>query len=104
MGLIRTFGLIFFMTILVGGCIIAVSSQPPPDSVAYTPNQIAWDEAVTLLNQGKVVSVTQTLNLVVYLQLADGTRLVATAPAWDALHQALSRCGDACGGLKSVNV
>lgn len=104
MGFMRTCGLIFFMTILVGGCIVAVSSQPPPDPVAHTPEQITWDQAVMLLHQGRVVSVTQTLNKVVYLRLADGTRLMTTAPSWDALSQVLSSCGDTCGKLQTVDV
>ena len=103
MGVMRAFGLIFFMTILIGGCMIAVNSPPPPGS-SHQGSQITWEEAVGLLQQGQVIGVTQALDLHVYLYLRDGTRVLTEAPTMTAVAEAIFHCGEICGGLSSGNV
>ncbi len=103
MGAIRAFGLIFFMTILIGGCVMAVSSPPPPGAPTGR-QQVTWEEAVGLMHEGQVIGLTQTLDLRVYLYLRDGTRVLTAAPSQTAVSEALILCGETCGGFLSGNV
>ncbi len=104
MGVMRVFGLIFFMTILIGGCIVAVSDVPPPPPVTYTPRAVKWDEAVDLIHQGVVVSVTQGRNRQVILYMEDGSRYFSTAPVENAIYVEIERCGAACQGIIPENL
>ena len=98
MGITRTFGLLFFLTILVGGCIAAVNgpvAAPPGEQ----PVEVSWDQAVGMFSQGEVVNYSQGLGLAVYLQLSDGTWVVTVAPSTTAVVETIARCGDLCNGL-----
>lgn len=101
MGAMRTFGLLFFMTILIGGCVAAVSATPPdPPPVAQTPQEVSWERALALIYGGQVATVAQTPHLRVYLTLKDGSRLVTLEPEIDAVYHALLACGVACDGAQ----
>ncbi len=104
MGIMRTFGLIFFMTILIGGCVAATSEAPPPDPVSFSTQAVSWETALSLIQQGEASAVSQAPNLTVYLTLADGTQLITRAPVSTALHDAIVRCGQPCGFLDTVNL
>jgi hypothetical protein len=103
MGVVRVFGLVFFMTILIGGCVVAVNSPSPPGAPG-DGYQVTWDEAVGMLQQGQVIGLTQTLDLRVYMYLRDGTRVLTVAPSQTSVPEALFSCGETCGGLSSGNV
>lgn len=97
MDAIRACGLIFFMTILIAGCIAAVSaSPPPPPPVDYSPREVTWEEALQFLYRGVVASVTQTPELRVHLLLRDGTRLVTREPEINAIFKEIESCGAVC--------
>jgi hypothetical protein len=46
MGPVRTIGLLFFLTILVGGCILAKTAPPSPETVAREATEISWEKAI----------------------------------------------------------
>jgi hypothetical protein len=97
----RTFGLIFFTTLLVGGCILAATSQTPgSDTLAQSSQDISWDQAVDLLGNGQVAFAAQTHSLQVYLELADGSRLRTLEPQIDAIFAAVEGCGAPCLGIQ----
>lgn len=103
MSVLRLFGLIFFMTILVGGCIASLATYPPPPpTVSQSPEEIPWDEAVQLLNQGSVTNAVQMNSLRVYLVLKNGTTRVTTQPYINAIHHEISSCGLSCGDILLV--
>ena len=103
MGITRTVGLLFFMTILVGGCIAAVNGPAPLDPSASQPIEVSWDQAVLMFTQGQVINYSQGLGLAVYLQLSDGAWVVTVAPSTYAVAEVLAQCGDLCNGLLSGN-
>lgn len=103
MGITRTFGLLFFLTILVGGCIAAVNG-PPVDPTVGPPTEVYWDQAVLLFSHGQVVRYSQGIDLAIYMQLQDGTWLVSVAPSITAVVEAITRCGNLCNGLQAGNV
>ncbi len=104
MGITRTFGLLFFLTILVGGCIAAVNGPPPVDPTVGPPTEVYWDQAVLMFSHGQVVRYSQGVDLAIYMQLQDGTWLVTVAPSSNAVIEALTRCGNLCNGLQAGNV
>lgn len=53
MGITRTFGLLFFLTILVGGCIAAVNGPPPVDPTVGPPTEVYWDQAVLMFSMDR---------------------------------------------------
>lgn len=63
-----------------------------PGNAAY----VSWDEAVTILNEGRVREVGQSHSLTVWLTLTDGTRYVTKEPVIDEIGREMMRCGEPC--------
>lgn len=100
------------------------SASPPPTRVvpAYVPpgqeatlvdiypgpgqgptQTISWDEAVALIQDGRVAKVTQAQTLQVTLALKDGTVAQTTEPALDEVFKVIDACGDPCKDIERVN-
>ena len=57
---------------------------------------ISYEEAVNLLYSGQVMRSGQSHSLRVFLDLKNGTSLVAIEPVIDAIWRAWEQCGDPC--------
>jgi len=68
------------------------SLYPGPQS----GNEISWEAAVALLNNGEVAQVVQTHNLQVTLDLKDGRSLVTREPNIDDVFNVIEGCGQPC--------
>jgi hypothetical protein len=70
-------------------------SYPPPG----TAETADWATALTFLNSGQVVQVSQSDSLQVILTLRDGRQLATTEPAIDDVLKAIEQCGDLCNDI-----
>lgn len=59
-------------------------------------NFISWEDAIEILNQGKVSEVMQAHSLSVTLILKDGTSLRTVEPSIDDIFDEVQKCGDIC--------
>lgn len=57
---------------------------------------ITWEEAVRILNEGQVASVSQSHNLDVILYLKDGTIINTKEPNMDDIIIEVQKCGEPC--------
>lgn len=71
------------------------SLYPGPQS----GDEISWEAAVALLNNGEVGQVVQTHNLQVTLDLKDGRSLVTREPNIDDVFQVIEACGQPCANI-----
>ncbi len=87
------------LMIFLGLTFLAACNLPDSDTnVETNARQVTWDEAVSILYAGDVVSVFQTHDLQVRLTLKDGTTVVATEPAIDEIVREVNRCAG-CGDI-----
>ena len=101
MAMVRAFGLIFFLTLLVGGCIMANNSSPRIDLAAEEATEISWDAAVDFARSGKVASITPGDGMVVMV-LLDGSVVAVALPIEEMLEEELIRCGHLCNHLQEL--
>ncbi|MEJ2706211.1 MAG: hypothetical protein P8074_01235 [Anaerolineales bacterium] len=78
-------------------------TAPPPvaegESLYPGPQsgeEISWEAAVALINNGEVAQVVQTHNLQVTLDLKDGRSLIAREPNIDDVFKVIDGCGQPC--------
>jgi hypothetical protein len=92
------------------------ASEPYPGAVEptkYDPNvpapylapgeegtSIPWEEAILLIQDGKVTLVRQFDNLMVVLVLKDGQTMSTYQPAMDAVLDLIDECGDLCQDIE----
>jgi hypothetical protein len=63
------------------------------------PPQMEWEDAVSLLNTGEVMQVTQLHNKTVYLTLKDGQETMTVEPALDDIFDQIQKCGAPCSNI-----
>lgn len=102
MGMIRTFGLIFFLTVLIGGCIMANNPSPQVDITQREAIEVTWETALDYLQSGEVRAYTQTDQLVILI-LRDGSIVTAAPPTGDMFQAEMVRCGLNCGAIYQIN-
>ena len=102
MGMVRTFGLIFFLTVLIGGCIVANNSSPQIDVTEREAIEINWDTALRYLQSGELRAFAQT-DQVVILILSNGTIVSATPPADQLFEEEMVRCGSNCETIYQIS-
>ena len=61
---------------------------------------VSWDEAVRILNEGRVREVGQAHSGKVWLTLTDGTQYVTKEPLIDEIAREITRCGEPCKGIR----
>ena len=61
--------------------------------------EVAWEEAVMVLNSGEVAEVFQTHALDVELRLKNGRWLHTVEPTIDAIFTAVNECGEPCAEI-----
>ena len=61
--------------------------------------EVEWDVAVKILNQGDVEQVVQLHSLEVTLILADGCEIKTVEPVIDDIFQEVEKCGSPCEGM-----
>jgi hypothetical protein len=71
------------------------SLYPGPQS----GDEISWEAAVAMLNNGEVAQVVQTHNLQVTLDLKDGRSLVTREPNIDDVFKIIDGCGQPCANI-----
>jgi hypothetical protein len=98
MAVIRAFGLIFFLMILVGGCIIANSPSQQIELAAAESVEISWDAAIDYVQGGEVQTITQDDGYVVMV-LLDGSVVTVMLPFDDILVEEDNRCGPLCESI-----
>lgn len=78
-----------------------------PLSVLYpdpqSGDEVSWQAAVAMINNGEVTQVVQTQDLKLTLSLRDGRSLFATQAAFDDIKAVIEKCGDPCKDIKLVN-
>ena len=81
------------------------TSYPAPSESVTSPSAypapqdgstIAWADAEQMIIKGEVTAIIQTKSLDVTLTLKTGQTVKTTAPAADAVKNAISTCGDLC--------
>ena len=102
MGVIRTFGLIFFLTILIGGCIVANNSSPQLDITDRETIEVSWETALGYLQSGDVRAYAQADQIVILI-LRDGSIISAVPPANKLLEEEMVRCGMECGAIVQIS-
>jgi hypothetical protein len=103
MSVIRAIGLIFILTMLIGGCILAGTSSPKLDTSDQNVVQVSWEGAIGYLQNGDAVAFARS-NLTFLLLLKDGTLVSASAPSITGIDEALVRCGQVCRELTPMNL
>ena len=61
--------------------------------------EVEWDAAVKILNQGGVEQVVQLHSLEVTLILEDGCEIKTVEPVIDDIFQEVEKCGSPCEGM-----
>jgi hypothetical protein len=72
--------------------VVSPSAYPVPED----GSTISWADAEQMILKGEVTGVIQTQSLDVTLTLKTGQTVKTTAPAADAVKNAISTCGDPC--------
>jgi hypothetical protein len=75
-------------------------AYPSPQSGAST---VAWTDAEQMILKGDVTHVVQSKSLDVTLTTKDGQTVTTTAPAADAVQQAITKCGALCKNVIVTN-
>jgi hypothetical protein len=75
-------------------------AYPSPQSGSST---VAWADAEQMILKGDVTQVVQSKSLDVTLTTKDGQTITTTAPAADAVQQAITKCGDLCNNVTVTN-
>lgn len=93
----RLFGLLILMAFVLSAC----SSTPDPEvfnnpTAMPCDEDVPWDQAIEILDSGKVVSVMQTHSLEVSFALENGCRIQTVEPRIDDILEELRKCGDLC--------
>ena len=73
--------------------IVSCSSDP---IVHNEPRRISWEEAVEVINDGKVQRGFQSHSLFVSLQLSNGSILHTKQPSIDEIFRVIDDCGSKC--------
>lgn len=63
------------------------------------PEQVDWQTAVEILNEGQVAEVMQSHNLQVVLTLDNGRQIKTIEPEIDAIFREVERCGRVCDDI-----
>jgi hypothetical protein len=71
-------------------------AYPSPQSGSST---VAWTDAEQMILKGDVTQVVQSKSLDVTLTTNDGQTVTTTAPAADAVQQAITKCGALCNNV-----
>jgi hypothetical protein len=103
MGPVRAIGLLFFMTILVGGCILANSSPQQPETAEQVVAEIPLDTAISYLKSGEVLSLTRG-DLVLVLDLKDGSKVSVSIPSEEVLREVRTECGTQCEAFNGLSL
>jgi len=61
---------------------------------------VSWENAITILNTNKVMSVFQSHHLDVTLSLKNGTVVTTREPTIDAIFHEIQKCGDLCQSIQ----
>ena len=75
---------------------LVVPTQGSYPSPVSGSSPTAWTDAEQMIIKGDVTQILQTKSLDVTLTLRDGQTVTTTAPAADAVQQAITTCGDLC--------
>lgn len=73
--------------------VVSCSSDPIEHD---EPRKISWEEAVEVINTGKVRRGFQSHSLFVSLQLSDGSILHTKEPSIDEIFRVIEDCGSKC--------
>ncbi|MBN2550108.1 MAG: hypothetical protein JXB15_13170 [Anaerolineales bacterium] len=63
-------------------------------------DEVYWNQAVAMIQNGEVTKVMQAHSLQVTLTLKDGRALITLEPEMDAVLQVITECGDLCQGIQ----
>jgi hypothetical protein len=97
----RKFLFVFsIMAILAVACSSSPTSEPN-EILDPLPcgEEVEWDLAVEILNQGNVEQVTQLHSLEVTLILEDGCEIKTIEPSIDDIFDEVQKCGEECEGM-----
>ena len=103
MGPVRAIGLLFIMTILVGGCILANSSPEQTETTDQVVSEISWDVAENYLQTGAVLTLDRR-ELVLVLALKDGRTVWVSIPSEEVLREIWDQCVSHCETLDGLSL
>jgi len=63
-------------------------------------HSVSWENAITILNTGQVMSVFQSHHLDVTLSLKSRTVMTTKEPTIDAIFHEIQKCGDPCHNIE----
>ena len=103
MGPVRAIGLLFIMTILVGGCILANSPPQQTETTDQAVTEIPWDAAASYLKNGEVLTLGR-LDLRLVLDLKDGRTVWVSIPSEEVLREIRDQCESHCETLDGLSL
>lgn len=80
-----------FPLLLLGTLILTGCTQSTKD--------VSWEEAISILNSGKVTSIGQTHSREVTFTLINGSIVKTTEPKIDDIFDEVNKCGDPCKNI-----
>lgn len=87
--------IVFTVSVLLSACAVGVEETTPTP----LPREIAWEDAVALLQTGEVEQVVQLHNLTVTLYLKDGQKTTTIEPTIDLIFDEIQNCGAPCSDI-----
>lgn len=96
----KIFITVSLLLIVVAACSADPTKQPNaiPDPLPCG-EEVEWDRAVEILNQGNVEQVVQLHSLEVRLILQDGCEIKTIEPSIDDIFDEVQKCGEKCEGM-----
>jgi hypothetical protein len=88
-----------FLLILLSACSYGTGTPGDVPDPVPCGEEVEWDLAVKILNQGEVEQVVQFHSLEVTLILADGCELKTVEPRIDDIFHEVENCGSPCEGI-----
>jgi len=88
--------LALFLLILVASALAYFPLTQQPSN----RHRVSWENAITILNTGQVMSVFQSHHLDVTLSLKNGTVMTTKEPTIEAIFHEIQKCGDPCHNIE----
>ena len=67
---------------------------------AKSGDEVSWNQALSMIQNGEVTQVMQSHDLKVYLTLQDGRTLMTVEPAIDEIIKMIKKCGENCKNIQ----
>lgn len=88
-----------YLLLMVSVLLVACSAGTEQIQIEPLPDEIPWEQAVSLLKTGQVEQVVQLHSLKVTLYFKDGQQVDTIEPVIDAIFDEIQKCGAPCSNI-----